>query len=61
MTRADPAAVEKVRARLEASLGAAQLKSDPDVLATYGHDESDMGDFPAQLVAFPRDTPRYRR
>ncbi|MFT3843408.1 MAG: FAD-linked oxidase C-terminal domain-containing protein [Myxococcaceae bacterium] len=48
--------MEKVRARLEQSLGAAQLKTDPDTLATYGHDESDTGDFPSELVALPRNT-----
>ncbi len=56
MKRADPQALSAVRARLEQSLGAAQLKTDPDELAKYGHDESDMGDFPSDLIALPRST-----
>jgi glycolate oxidase len=49
-------AIAAVRAELEAALGAAQVSSDPDQLLTYGHDESDMGDFSPQLLVFARST-----
>ncbi|MBS1148811.1 MAG: putative glycolate oxidase, GlcD subunit [Myxococcaceae bacterium] len=56
MKRPDPAAVAAVRAELEAKLGAGQVSADPDQLEVYGHDESDMGDFAPQLIAFARST-----
>ena len=51
---ADAQPLSAVRAELVAA-GLA-LKEDPDTLGVYGHDESDQGDFPPQLVAFPTTT-----
>ena len=56
MKRADPNAIAKVKAELEATLGAAQVSADPDKLEVFGHDESDMGDFAPQLLVFARNT-----
>jgi glycolate oxidase len=41
---------------LEEELSGVELRSEPEVRATYAHDESDMGDFAPQWVAFPKDT-----
>ena len=42
------------RALVEA-LGSSALKTDADALSDYGHDESDLGDFPPDLVVLARD------
>ncbi len=50
----DPAIVAQLRRRLEGELSPAQISADPDQIAAYGRDESDSGEFPPHLVAFPR-------
>ncbi len=46
-----------VRGELERALGPALVvRDDPDTLATWGRDESDSGEFPADLVVFAQDT-----
>ncbi|MBI3184870.1 MAG: FAD-binding protein [Myxococcales bacterium] len=51
--RADPSQVAEVRAALERALGPGAVKADPDQLRAYGRDESDTGEFPADLVVLP--------
>ena len=46
--------LEAVRAELRGS----RLRDDDAARATYGHDESDQGDFPPELVVFPRTQQR---
>lgn len=53
--RPSPALMAEVRAALERLLGEGSAKSDPELLRAYGRDESDMGEFPSDLVVFPRD------
>jgi glycolate oxidase len=48
--------VTEALARLRAALAGLELTDDPATLATYGHDESDTGDFAPALVVFPRST-----
>ncbi len=50
--RADPALVAKAREALEQALPKGAVRDEPDLLEAYGHDESDTGDFPADLVVF---------
>ncbi len=56
LVRVDPSRVSRVRHLLERSLGTEALRDDPETLQTYGHDESDTGDFPSDLVVFARST-----
>ncbi len=56
MKQADAAAVAKVRAELEVALKPGQVSADPDRLLVFGHDESDMGDFPPQLIVYAQST-----
>jgi glycolate oxidase len=42
--------------RLRSALAGLELKDDAATLADFGHDESDQGDYPPQLVVFPRTT-----
>lgn len=46
---------------LRADLAGIELSDDDAARATYGHDESDQGDFLPELVAFPRDTAEVSR
>ncbi|HYX90552.1 MAG TPA: FAD-binding protein, partial [Myxococcaceae bacterium] len=48
--------IDRAAAELQRSLAAGQLQRDPDALAAYGRDESDAGEFPADLVAFAEST-----
>jgi len=48
--------MEKARHALGAVLDVKQMRWDQDLLATYGHDESDTGDFLPDLVVFPEST-----
>ncbi|HVE82866.1 MAG TPA: FAD-linked oxidase C-terminal domain-containing protein [Myxococcales bacterium] len=48
--------MERARHALGAVLDVKQMRWDQDMLATYGHDESDTGDFPPDLVVFPEST-----
>jgi glycolate oxidase len=41
---------------VKAALGSMESTSDDTARATYGHDESDMGDFLPELIVFPRNT-----
>ncbi len=50
-----PQRLAEVKAALERTLSPSQVKGDEDVLQAYGRDESDTGDFPPHLVAFPAD------
>ncbi|MFZ5469353.1 MAG: FAD-binding oxidoreductase [Myxococcota bacterium] len=52
MKRAEAALVQKAKEALERSLGPSLVKQDADTLAAYGRDESDTGEFPADLVVF---------
>jgi glycolate oxidase len=52
--RPDPATLSQLARTLEASLGPGSLKVDADSLSAYGRDESDTGEFPADLVVLPR-------
>lgn len=38
-----------------------ELRDDAATLTTFGHDESDQGDFPPALVVFPHDTAEVSR
>lgn len=42
--------------QLAQALGPEQVRVDPDVIAPYGHDESDTGDFAPDVVVLPRTT-----
>lgn len=46
---------------LRAELTGLELRDDDATRGTYGHDESDQGDFLPQAVAFPRDTLEVQR
>ncbi len=48
-------------AALRAALAGLELRDDGEALATFGHDESDQGDFPPALVAFPRTAEEVQR
>lgn len=48
--------LERAQHGLGALLSAPQMRWDRDTLATYGHDESDTGDFLPDLVVFPENT-----
>jgi glycolate oxidase len=52
MTRVDPALIAVLRAELLALLPTGCVKDDEGSRETYGHDESDMGDFQPDLVVF---------
>lgn len=52
MSSVDPARLAALKAELLAALPSGCVKDDESSRETYGHDESDMGDFPADLVAF---------
>ena len=41
---------------LRADLADLELRDDEATRVTYGHDESDQGDFQPALVVFPKDT-----
>jgi len=49
--------MDRARHALGAVLAAGQMRWDEPTLATYGHDESDTGDFLPDLVVFPESTP----
>jgi glycolate oxidase len=49
------AQLQAVRAAL-AAVDGLELRDDPGTLTDFGHDESDQGSFPPQLVVFPRTT-----
>lgn len=46
---------------VRAELGGLEVREDAATRAIYGHDESDQGDFPPGLVAFPRDAAEVQR
>ncbi len=46
---------------LRAELAGLELRDDHATRATYGHDESDQGDFLPDLVVFPKDTAEVQR
>lgn len=46
---------------LRAALAGLELRDDDATRATYGHDESDQGDFLPDLVVFPKDTAEVQR
>ena len=46
---------------LRADLAGLELRDDDATRVTYGHDESDQGDFQPALVVFPRDTAEVQR
>jgi glycolate oxidase len=48
--------VERAAEELRRFLAPGQLRRDPDTLAAYGRDESDAGDFPADLLVFAEST-----
>jgi glycolate oxidase len=48
-------------AAVRAALEGMELRDDEATRQTYGHDESDMGDFPPALVVFPKDTAEVQR
>jgi glycolate oxidase len=48
--------VDLAEDELRRSLSAGQLRRDADTLATYGRDDSDAGEFPADLVVFAEST-----
>lgn len=52
MKRASPQQLSKLRAVLEGQLGPALVSDKETDLVTYGRDESDTGEFPAELVVF---------
>lgn len=52
MTRVDPALIAVLRAELLALLPSGCVRDDEGSRETYGHDESDMGDFLPDLVVF---------
>jgi glycolate oxidase len=56
IAKAAPAQLEEAWRALTAGLSPAQLRRDDDTRATYGHDESDTGDFAPDWVAFPEST-----
>jgi glycolate oxidase len=56
MKRATPEQLAACRRALADTLGGDAFRSDPDLLADYGRDESDMGTTPADLVVLPRST-----
>ena len=46
---------------LRAELAGLELRDDDATRATYGHDESDQGDYRPALVVFPKDTAEVQR
>ncbi len=52
MTRVEPSKVAVLKAELLPLLPAGCVRDDEGSRETYGHDESDMGDFPSDLVVF---------
>ncbi|MBX5481295.1 MAG: FAD-binding protein [Myxococcaceae bacterium] len=56
MNRPSDAAIDALMDELSRGLRADQLSRDPEKLAAYGHDESDTGDFPPQLIVFAERT-----
>jgi len=50
----DAAVLAELRRRLEASLSAGQISASVEQIAAYARDESDSGEFPPHLVAFPQ-------
>lgn len=54
--RVDPARSMRAAQQLIAELGEGQVRLDPELLAPYGHDESDTGDFPPDVLVLPRTT-----
>ncbi len=49
------AQLAQLRQALEQALGPSHVKQAPELLEAYGRDESDTGEFPPHLVAFPAD------
>jgi glycolate oxidase len=51
-----PEQLQRLRADLAARLRPDQLKDDPELLASYGRDESDTGEYPSDLVVLAEST-----
>ena len=56
MNRPSPELIDRVAAELSKQLRPELIRRDADVLASYGHDESDTGDFPSDLVVLAERT-----
>ncbi len=52
---------QRARAALEEALGPSRVRTGEDVLASYGRDESDTGEFLPHLVVFPESTDEVSR
>lgn len=61
VARIGPELAQKAQAALEEALGPSRVRTGEDVLASYGRDESDTGEFLPHLVVFPESTDEVSR
>lgn len=54
MIRPAPEAISALKQELTSLLGADSVRDDEDLRVAFGKDESDMGEFPPDLVVYPR-------